>query len=195
MISFDIDGVLANFVRGFTRVAHDLYGTPVCDSTAQATWFIDEFAQVCLTAEQCNFEDGPIWHAIKASTDFWSELDPLNPSVMSRINRLPHKIFVTNRYGRNVLRQTHWWLSLKGIIDPQVIVTADKAAAMKAYRVVAHIDDAVSNCESLRTIVPYVAMLHMPYNLDYHLTWKAKGGEIVLSVDHFLDECERLHYV
>jgi phosphoglycolate phosphatase-like HAD superfamily hydrolase len=33
---FDIDGVLANFTRGFTRIANKLFGTPVGDARVAA---------------------------------------------------------------------------------------------------------------------------------------------------------------
>ena len=42
-ISFDLDGCLANFIRGITRIGHELYGIPVSDQGTQQTWNFNEW--------------------------------------------------------------------------------------------------------------------------------------------------------
>lgn len=198
VISFDIDGVLANFVRGFTRIAHRLFGTPVCDAQAQESWFFEEYPQLGLTKEQCDFANGPIWGELKASPLFWQELDPLNPSVMRRINAIKNKIFITNRMGVDAEGQTERFLQMWGIEHPTVIVAAKKAPIAVEYHVVAHVDDYYPNCMEIRNALSarrYVALLYTPYNREYHDTFKTFGGEVVLSVDQFIDECEKRKYV
>jgi len=105
-ISFDLDGVLRNFTRGFTRVAHAIFGTPVSDPPAQLSWMFEDVPQLGLSKEQCDWAQGPIWTRIKNSPTFWATLDPINVSVMERIDRIANKVFITNTVGTNPQEQS-----------------------------------------------------------------------------------------
>src|SRR4051812_2205891 len=194
-IAFDIDGVLANFTRGFTRIAFDLFGTPVGDGQSQETWFFEAYPQLGLTKEQCGFTDGPIWNEVRTSQDFWYDLDPFNASVMHRIDRIKNKIFITNRLGVDPLQQTVDWLEQWGVLGPQVIVAEQKVPVALEYNVVAMTDDYIKNCNELKGVVKFMALHYAPYNKIHHEDWTSRGGEIMLSVDHFINECEKRGYV
>lgn len=191
-IAFDIDGVLANFTRGFLRIAHRLFGTPHGDTFTQENWAIEEYSPLGLTKEQTDFNNGPIWKEVKSSPDFWATLDPINPSAMSRINRIQNKIFITDRPGINTKEQSAFFLQSWGIEDPIVIVGSKKGPIAAEQNVVAVIDDRYSNVVDIKNAVPtcYSALLYCPYNTMYHREWVYdRGGQVVLSVDHFIDTC------
>lgn len=194
-IAFDIDGVLANFTRGFTRIAHELFGTPVGDGQSQETWYFEHYPQLGLTKEHCKWPDGPLWSAIFSSPTFWEELDPFNVSVMQRINRIRNKVFITNRPGIDTQGQSERFLQKWGIEDPVVIVAEQKLPVALEYGVVAMTDDYIKNCNELLGTVQFMSLHYAPYNKEHHVEWQAKGGVVSLSVDHFIDECEARGYV
>lgn len=189
-ISFDLDGVLANFTRGFTRIASDLYGTPTCDEAACRQWMFEDFEPLCLSKEQCDFAAGPIWACVKSDPSFWRKLDPLNPSIMKVINQIENKVFITNRFGIDVQRQSVDFLEQWGVEDPLVIVGSDKGPIAKEHNVIAHTDDYLPNCVRVRESLPdaFIMLHSAPYNFDLQPTW---DGPIALSVDHFIAECEK----
>ena len=186
-ISWDCDGVLANFTRAFTRTGHMLFGTPVSDNQAQKSWMFEDFPELNLTKVMCE----EIWSLIKTNPFFWSQLDPLNPSLMREINKISNRIFITNRPGLDTQLQTKIFLSHWGIENPEVIVAEKKAPVAQHMKVMAHIDDYIVNCREIKDAIPhaYVALLSMPYNMEFQAEWLASGGEIVLSADHFMNEC------
>jgi hypothetical protein len=192
MISFDLDGVLRNFTRGFTQIAHDLFGTPVGGETSQTSWSFEGMTELGLTIEQCAF-DGPVWSVIRNSPIFWQQLDPLNTSVMRRIDAIVNKVFITNTIGVNALEQSVDFLERWGIYNPRVVLSADKGTAMRAEHVVAHIDDYIKNCTEMKDADPnvYIALFDVPYSHAWIPAWRDRGGDVVLSVEHFIDECEK----
>lgn len=193
MISFDVDGVLANFTRGFTRYCNLLFHTPVCDF-APMHWYFEEWDRLGLTKEQV----GAAWKFMEVDPDFWAELDPFNPSVMPRINAIKNRVFITNRAGVDPKRQTERFLEAWGIQNPLVHLASDKVPVAKELKVVAHIDDYPPNCVQLKKALPnaYVALFYANYNTHAHSAWEGMlKHPIVVSVDQYLDECERLELV
>jgi hypothetical protein len=189
-ISFDMDGCLANFTRGILRAAHELYGTPVGGHYVQKTWYYHEWPALGLTKEQV----GEVWALVTSRPGFWADLDPFNPSIMPRINRLTNRVFITNRHSiDDPAAQTVRFLERWGVQDPTVVVAAAKAQPSIDYNVVAHVDDYYPNCVEILKARPeaYVALLWTEYNEVHHAEWTALGGSIVLSIDHYLDEVDR----
>jgi hypothetical protein len=192
MIAFDIDGVLANFTRGFLGIAHQLFGTPHGDTSTQESWNIEEYEPLRLTKDQTDYHNGPIWAAVKSSPDFWANLDPINVSAMHRINRIQNKIFITNRPGVNTQAQSEHFLESWGIENPRVILGSEKGPIAVRENVVAVVDDLYKNVVDIRKALPdcFAALLYCPYNKQYHDEWVHHHcSEVVLSVDHFIDEC------
>lgn len=194
MISFDLDGVLANFTRGFTRIANRIYGTPVGSEQSQQKWMFEDFPELGLTKEMCDFNNGPIWAEVKRNPRFWADLDPMNVSVMRDINRIKNKIFITNRLGVDPKGQSIAFLEKWGVSNPHVIVASKKAPVALDYNVVAHVDDYIVNCNEMFSYGPkdcYLALHWAPYNMEHHAQWKSVGGEITVSVEQFIQECEK----
>jgi len=190
VISFDVDGVLANFTRGFTRVARRLHGTPVGTEGSQYAWMFEDVQELCLDTLKCD----AAWEVIWSDPTFWEDLDPLNPSVMHLIDELKTTVFITNRKGPAVDFQTRRFLSKWGVHYPNVIVAEKKGPVAKELGIVAHIDDYFKNCLDIKEAVPdcYTAMLATPYNTMHRDTVRAKGINIVMSVDHFIHNCEEM---
>lgn len=185
-ISFDIDGVLANFTRGFTKLGNKLFGTPVGSESNQQSWNFEEFPELQLTKERID----AMWRIAWDDPWFWAMLDPLNTSVMSQINRISNRIFITNRLGIDAKKQSEYFLWKWGIDIPKVFLASDKVPVAIRQGVVAHIDDNMANCVALKTALPdaYIAMLWTSYNQRHHAEWTALGGPIVLSVEQFIEE-------
>jgi hypothetical protein len=192
-IVFDIDGVLANFTRGFTRIAHVFFGTPVGDAPSQQNWMFEDFPELGLTKEHCDFNNGLIWNEVRTNNMFWENLDPLNPSVMLRINAIQNKMFITNRLGVDPLKQSEWFLKKWGIADPLVVLASKKAPVAAEYHCVAMLDDYYPNCTEVKDALKnaFVCLHYAPYNKIHHDDWRARGGDVTLSVDHFINECEK----
>ena len=189
VISFDIDGVLANFIRGFTRVGHRLHGTPVGDENSHQAWDFENFPELQLTKPLVK----AMWAAVWSDPEFWANLDPMNVSVMREINDIRNKVFITNRAGVGPAKQSELFLEKWGVWRPEVHIASDKAPLAKKLNVVAVIDDYIVNCRDLKVALPeaYIAILWTPYNQQYHAEWKALGGDVVLSVEQFIDEARR----
>lgn len=189
VILFDLDGVLANFIRAFTRVGHEIFGTPVSDAPAHEVWMFEDFPELNLDKAKCTV----IWGVIKNDPDFWANLDCCNLSVMWRVNAIQNKIFVTNRPGIDPLSQSYRFLQRWGIEDPTVIVVEHKAPVAEAEGVIAMTDDYFLNCAEVKAALPsaYVTMMRAPYNKCHDDAAKCAGIDVVLSVDHFINECDK----
>ena len=190
VISFDIDGVLANFIRGFTRVGNSLHGTPIGDESSHQAWNFEDFPELQLTKPLVK----AMWAGVWADPNFWANLDPMNVSVIREINDIRNKVFITNRAGVEPAKQSERFLEKWGVWRPEVYLAADKAPLAKKLNVVAVIDDYVVNCRDLKVAIPeaYIAMLWTPYNQPYHIEMKELGVDIVLSVEQFIGEaCRR----
>jgi 5' nucleotidase, deoxy (Pyrimidine), cytosolic type C protein (NT5C) len=186
-ISFDVDGVLANFTRGFTRIGNQLYGTPVATHGIQKTWNFEDFAPLKLDKEKCK----GIWDVLLKDVGFWADLDPLNPSVMPTIGSIANRVFISNRAGVDPQTQTEAFLERWGIWAPKVFIAADKVPIAITQNVVAHLDDYYPNCVAIKTAIPsaYVALLWTPYNEMHHAEW-GQQDDVLLSVEQFIHNCE-----
>lgn len=192
VLSFDLDGVLANFTKGFTSVGHRLFDTPVLDHASMLCWnFRDRPG-----SDLDEFRERIMWKEIAASKTFWWDLDVLDPSVMKKVAAVPweRRVFITTRmHGIDVEYQTICWLEKHGVQIPQVIVTDKKTEHAERLGVVAHIDDYYPNCASMRAAHPdwFIALLDRQYNREFQPEWIANGGTVVYSVDHYFDQLQR----
>ena len=128
---FDVDGVLADFIYGFTTLGHKLFGTPITRTLDQP--LRDVYPG--MTNEQV----ATVWEHVAAARFFWYEL----PTMISDNERdgladlcdAREVYFVTARKGPdNVHEQTASWLADSLVIhNPQVIITPKKSTIASAF--------------------------------------------------------------
>jgi hypothetical protein len=186
-VQFDIDGVLADFMHGFTRLAREMgCGNTVTSSAQQTVW--ETYGDV--PPERVNV----VWENAKASPWFWEDLPALiHHSVFRRIERLQggHDVyFATSRPGRDAKLQTIRWLRAHGISWPTVIVTSRKGETAAAAGAAYAIDDKAGNAiftgyqKGVRSYI-----LDAPYN---RFDPGVVGSPVrrVRTVDEFINDIE-----
>ena len=168
-IGFDLDGTLANFSDAFHAVEVRLFGNdshtdagqpekereedPGSEDQERRTG--DDRRKVQRQVLEGRRRRDAIWSAIRKTPDFWTHLEPLDPTAVRRIHEmtLRHKwevFFITQRPytdGDTVQRQTQHWLVAQGFDLPSVLViSGSRGAAAAALRLDYHVDDSPQNC-------------------------------------------------
>ncbi len=181
----DVDGVLADFIHGFTRLANDMFGTPVYSTLQQLTW--DNFDG--LDKKQIS----SVWEVIKKSNFFWSSLPPMaTKNEFQLLNGLAEQndvYFATSRPGIRAKYQTEAWLETNGIWNPTVIVTSDKGETAKVVKADALLDDKAGNV----IFTQYHSPKTVPYIIDrqYNSFDGAVVGSKVVRVKTVLEFLEK----
>ena len=168
-IMVDIDGVLADFVYGFTMLGSEMFGLPVKRNGEQEDWSWSGSGW-CTPAQE-NW----IWEALKASPTFWRSL-PTLPNVgkpdlslvASEHLRYP-LVFVTSRPGLTAWRQTVDWLEERGIMEPLVVRTTRdlrKPTICRSLGLSAAIEDSPSQLEELYKAGIETVKVRWPYNRE-----------------------------
>lgn len=140
-IVLDVDGCLADFVLGFTKLAHKHFGTPVTRTLDQPSW--QGFPGLA------NWHVRETWGRVNESTTFWYDLEPL--VTQYDLFEIEHRrqygevYFCTARTGESAKRQTEMWLRVNGIYNPTVIICKHKGDFCKAIGADYAIEDKASN--------------------------------------------------
>lgn len=183
-IIFDVDGVLADFVRGFTELA----GVPEPWSTRENTaqWsFRDKIAPEVVSAT---------WDKIKNSYDFWQFLPALvGRDTFNRINTLQahnHVLFVTARVSHhNAQLQTIRFLQYWGVRLPNVVVSHKKGEVAAAVGAHYHIDDKPENAACVHWMADKQPC--RSYFLETAVSkgqWLPQNVRRVATVDEFIND-------
>lgn len=158
-IGFDIDGVLANFVKHYQELTVAVTGNDlfhVGDLTNPPCWDWPELRGY--TKEEMSL----VWGHIKRDETFWLNLPSIEENVdalglMLRDLEMKHEVYyVTSRVGVNVKRQTKLWLIDKlrylGRVhsEPTVLISGEKGEIAHALKLDAYIDD---NYDNVRDVV------------------------------------------
>ena len=176
LVIFDLDGVLCDFVYGFTGLllalqGKDLHGA--YSTGAQLQWSFDVPGDVLDNA----------WNTVNGSEDFWSNL----PSLLTEIERQTLRVaaqqydlrFLTSRPSSTARTQSERWLSKQGLLVGPVVVAADKLPLCRALNPVAIIDDKPDVITDMLSIGLPVYTRDWSYN-------RAVVGPRVSSVTEFL---------
>jgi hypothetical protein len=179
-IGFDMDGVLADFARAYHDVEVRLFGPsaptragdPENEAVERPSADIDaadpadppvEDKSPRLAkkeARELRRRHDVVWHAIRATPDFWTTVQPTEPDAVRRIHEMmlrhPWEVFfITQRPatdGDTVQRQTQRWLVAQGFDLPSVLVIAgSRGAAAGALRLDYHVDDSPTNCVDVKS--------------------------------------------
>lgn len=187
-VMMDIDGVWADFVLEFTRMAKLLFPnefTRTFGVRGAKEW---GFKNV-LTKTQIDL----VWLEIRKGTFFWEGIPTLfTEADRDAIRRIAEKHdlqWVTSRSGNDALGQTKRWLQRHGLPNWQTAVLAgeSKGEFVKTNGTFdVALDDAPTQIGRLREAGQFVVVMDTPYNRDV-------GGRRVNSIcefEMFLDELE-----
>jgi hypothetical protein len=161
-IGFDMDGVLADFAAAYRDVEVQLFGPSTHmrpgDPESEAGGETEEGEAT--PAYGFRRSQDTVWHAIRATPDFWATLQPTEPGAVRRIHEmmLRHRwevFFITQRPatdGDTVQRQTQKWLVAQGFDLPSVLViNGSRGAAAGALKLDYHVDDSPTNCVDVKS--------------------------------------------
>lgn len=201
-VTFDVDGVLADFSAGFCGVLKDLYGIEL-DPTACKSWHWSDWADG-LTKEM----EDQAWDAIFSDPryrDFWADLGSfMSTEDVRRINKLSENhivSYVTNRSAsgqhKDVRKVTAQWLRHQGIRQPLVFLarSGEKGRRSAALGTQIAIEDNGDNCVDYLDNGIGVAVLRRPYNEGYIEQIRVRGGYVVDMLPQFLDLLEGIEVV
>jgi len=168
-VIFDVDGVLANFSKGFHELTKKMYPKwePLYPPNEAPFW--DDY---CAPLEPN--KESEVWNAIKKSPSFWKMLEPLaTDEEFGCIERLSYQCevyFATHRVGTAVKEQTEIWLQRQGILRNTVIVTPLKGQVADAIKATHLIDDKAGNAIYTAYHSPSTKsyILDKPYNRFDH---------------------------
>jgi len=145
IVMWDVDGVLANFQRGYHKLANEMFGTKIDPDYVPDTW---DWLEETIGSEKVD----RIWNRIKQDKNFWAELDPLvSRDEQAKIRELTQHhtmYFVTSRVGATAKQQTERWLSIYfgvNLNTPTVLISTRKADAANALNADYTIDDKAGN--------------------------------------------------
>lgn len=185
-IMFDIDGVLACFIGGFTKLASELIpGVPVTTTLQQPSWH----GFPGMTKEQVS----RVWEVVKADCWFWTELEPLVGGLTFKDIydiKVEHEVyFCTSRVGIYAKRQTEHWLASQGLGNTTVIVSGKKGEFCKAVGIDYAIEDKASNASCIDWITEGKTksyLINRPYN-QAPAEFLGSGIKRVDTVNEFLE--------
>lgn len=184
VIQVDVDGVIANFQKGYLALANSMFGLDIPLDWLRPTWD-------AIPTEMTKDMDRKVWKAIVVDPTFWEKLEPLvSPTVIRDLHSLGEVYYVTSRNGVDVLEQTKTWLWRQCFIPgPNVIVSKRKADAALALGATYMIDDKAGNCLATYYNSPKtkVYVLDAPYNQFDHAV-VGNAVKRVASFDAFVHD-------
>lgn len=159
-IVFDIDGVLADFVCGFIRLAEGILKHQVKQKTHDTCW--NDFG---LTDSEIDL----VWVEVKKQERlFWRYLPALaNTKDFAELRCLNDQreiYFVTNRVGEKAKLQTEQWLASYGIPKPTVILSNKKVDIANAVGASHIIEDKLENVLNGACYGIKCYLIDRPYN-------------------------------
>lgn len=188
----DLDGVIANFNRGYLRLLAEMTGRqPVNPETyVPDTW---DYAESLGFAPQ---EIANAWARIRDDAQFWYRLtaypgtfDFLYDLTVTARRDDYDLYFITSRPGRNVIYQSAAWLMLHGaqrLHSFSVIVTDQKGLIAAGLQLDAFLDDKWANVRNVKAARPKsrVYLLKQPWN---QFAWRDALNAGIVLIDTLND--------
>lgn len=184
VIGFDVDGVVAEFVRPYIKLLNSLSDLQLPDASYDypTTWDFAERAGV----EARDIKEA--WRQI-TTTSFFANLLPMNGarSVLRTLKCLEHEghnvYFITARPGPEAKVQTEAWLDVWGFSRATVLIAAEKGPLAKALKLDYFVDDKPENCLDVYHAIPTCAvyMNDQPYNREGPAGFKVKSAWVAVD--------------
>ena len=137
----DLDGVLADFNRGFTILMNQVAGTRVTNPKLDCWDWPNKYWPKA--------DIDKAWVVIRGNPDWWRQLQPYEPSRFHPLQQASlqgHELyFLTQRPGPGVKEATESWLISNGIYRPTVLMTPDKGPVAAGLHLDALVDDRPEN--------------------------------------------------
>lgn len=186
-IACDVDGVLANFTKGYNTLLANIAGedkapASTVESPPEWNWDVPVYGPDVVKEA---------WKRIESSDHFWMSLESL-PGAYEALYKLrmprhtgKHDIyFLTHRMGKHAKLQTEYWLDDYGFGDgATVLLVGDKVPVLKALEIEAFIDDKPTTLEAVSTQLPDIKL--------YRPDWRYNAGcpgKVVKSVYAMLED-------
>lgn len=162
-IGIDLDGVCADFVGAFRKLAQATIGKPA-DAAPSVDWDFSNWGISDAEMDQ-------LWKQIRATPNFWYTLAPEGgTSALLQAYRKHRLFFITTRVptvGLPVEEQSARWLDANFNIGyPTVLVTKKKGLVAQALELDAFIDDKLSNCDEVFPVVNATYLKDTSYNQE-----------------------------
>ncbi len=166
-IALDIDGVFANFNKGWANLARELHGVeyPAMDDTYPDKWHYwpDRLNKEQTQTVLDKIEKGGFWSLLEPYPDAkkFMELAVLHSPIGI------HTYFITQRNGRWVKWETELWLHALGVLNPTVLLVdkaEDKIPMLDALGIDAFMEDNLETAKLARASKAYVYLLDRPWN-------------------------------
>lgn len=197
IISFDIDGVLARFGRGFVRSINKLYphkNVPL--DYEPSSWFYTE-----LLSES---ELKAAWEETISTKNLWRNLDAYegNVAVLSRFLHNTHKFFdvyyITSRVdtpGNSAFSQTSEWLIDHDLLlyNTSLLVVKEakeKQAILRALHIEASVDDYLPTAIASNEIEGHKSFL---YDRPWNRIGRPENLRVVSNLEGYLKEVQKLY--
>jgi len=175
----DVDGVIANFTEGFSRLLNKLDGKdrlPIVKDNQAETWeWRDWYALDEIPRDELDklLEDAWENYIKKHGNSLWSGLKPLFPDAMEMLNKAAREhpiIFMTRRDGPGAWQETSSWLRRYGIDNPMIYVIKpgeEKGDVCRKLGIKTIIDDSPRYAPELLEKGINVVMPWWGYNEEY----------------------------
>jgi hypothetical protein len=195
-IGFDMDGVLADFAGAYVDIEVRLFGPATTsrpgDPEKEAE---DAESSEATQGRPLRRRHDTVWQAIRATSDFWTTLQPTEPNAVKRIHEMMLRyrwevFFITQRPatdGQTVQRQTQKWLVAQGFDLPSVfVINGSRGAAAGALRLDYHVDDSPTNCIDVKSESGAKPILIVP---DGDLATMASARKLGIGSARTIGEC------
>lgn len=175
---FDVDGVLADFVLHFTRLANKHFPQVRPISTgAQPSWMF---------ATDGGWDDTQLWDFIRQATGWWEAcpilVTPGDLEAMHEVASVRDIVYLTSRTGRHPRTETMRWLADRDFPVGKVIVSHDKVGEIQklggAWGI---LEDRPDNITELKDAGVWTVARDWQYNRH------VKSSDRVSSVAEFCD--------
>jgi hypothetical protein len=183
VITFDCDGVLANFTKKFTDLVNSLFGMSYTPD------WPDYDALTFMTRE--HWERGLA--LVQADPYFWSFLEPYSDTPFKKIGAMLFEGaftgYVVSRRSSSTdadpAAHTRYWLHEQGLTHLQGVIVGmqDRAVLLSLLECDAHLDDYGQQVLDLRARGVNAYLLDRPWNQDTLINPEFR----VFSVDEFLE--------